>query len=138
MFSLVILVLVVDVSFQKHEKYHMSGVVTLIEEGNFYSSYLEDAYVMNYLFSFQLIYSNYLVKVSFSKKILDKVKNTLEFRKCSYSIISKEQVITMHIPENYYFHYLMQDIYLKDKILEKLKKLSYQELLSITQDSFKL
>ena len=125
-----------EVSFSKFEKYHQDYVVMLIKEGNFYSCYLEDAYVMNYLFSFKLIYSNHLVKISFSKVILDRIRRILELRNCSYSILS-EQRIHFYLPHNQYLKYLQQENYQKDKLLSSLSKLSYLELLSITQDSFK-
>ncbi len=125
-----------EVSFSKFEKYHQDYVVMLIKEGNFYSCYLEDAYVMNYLFSFKLIYSNHLVKISFSKVILDRIRRILELRNCSYSILS-EQLIHFYLPHNQYLKYLEQENYQKDKLLSSLSKLSYLELLSITQDSFK-
>jgi len=65
---------------------HRENIVLLLEEGNFYSAYMEDAYVLNYLFSFKMIYSNHYVKVSFPKKSLNRVKNILELRKCTYCI----------------------------------------------------
>jgi len=124
-------------SFRKYQRYHIENVALLIEEGNFYSCYLEDAYVMNYLFSFKLIYSNNLVKISFSKNSLEKVTSILKKRKCSYAVLCSD-LITLYLPDNQYLKYLEQVTYLKDKMLDFLSKLSYSELVSITQDSFKL
>lgn len=125
-------------SYQKFSEYKDKEIVLLVEEGNFFTAYLDDAYVLNYLFSFKLIHSNHLVKVSFSKNILYKVKNVLELRCVSYSILEDNLKITIPSSSNQYLKYLNQEVYLRDKLLEKLENLSYSELLSITQDFFKL
>ena len=129
-------------SFSKYENYHKEEVVLLMKEGNFYSCHLKDTYVMNYLFSFQLIYPNHLVKVSFSKKILEKVKNTLSTRNCSYAIFSFKCFMIFYTPNNCYLEYLNQENYLKDQLLSEL--LSYfahskngkKDSLSIKTESF--
>ncbi len=77
------------------------------------------------------------MKISFSKNSLEKITSILKKRKCSYAILSLD-LITLHLPDNQYLKYLEQETYLKDKILDFLSKLSYSELVSITQDSFKL
>lgn len=125
-------------SYKLFRDMHRENIVLLLEEGNFYSAYMEDAYVLNYLFSFKIIYSNHYVKVSFPRKSLNRVRNILELRKCTYCIPSCNLVTTKCSGGNNYLKYLNQENYLKDRILEKLKSLTYQELLSVLQDSFKL
>lgn len=127
-----------NMSYKLFKELHRENIVLLIKEGNFYSAYQEDAYVLNYLLSFKIIYSSNFTKVSFPKDSLSKVKNILELRKCDFSVSDNNMIITSCSNDNNYQKYLNQEKYLKDKLLYSLSKLSYEELLSITHDSFKV
>lgn len=89
------------------EKYDMlkkekSDFLVLFKVGSFYTTYGNDALLLNYLFSYQIKND----KLGFPISALNKVLFELEQKKISYLIVSDEENHEKCFDDNQYFSYL--------------------------------
>jgi hypothetical protein len=97
--------------------------LVLIKSGNFYCTYGNDSYILNYLFNYKIIKN----RVAFPEIVLEKVKSTLEKEMISYIIIEKGLLYYSSKYKNYEKNY--------EGLLKKSKKTySYKKRINFIQD----